>query len=64
MFSIGDMVKVDANVHDDQMPAFDRTGHIVKIVGKRQDQALVIFSNKNVLKFHFCQIEKLYKNFT
>ncbi len=64
MFSVGDTVTIDPNVHDDQMPLFDRNGNIVKIVGKRRDQALVMFSNKCVLKFHFCQIKKLYKTVT
>ena len=61
MFSVGDLVEVKPGVHDDQMPLFRRDGHVVKIVGKRSDQALIMFSNQNVLKFHFCQLEKLYK---
>ncbi len=64
VFNVGDTVVIDVNVHDDQMPPFDRKGNIVKIVGKRRDQALVMFSNKCVLKFHFCQIEKFYKTVT
>ena len=61
MFSVGDLVEIKQGVHDDQMPLFRRDGHIVKIVGKRKDQALILFSNENILKFHFCQLEKLYK---
>jgi len=57
MFRVGDIVRIKHNVHDAQMPAFDRKGSIVEIVGKRKDQALIVFSNKNILKFHFCQME-------
>ena len=61
-FSVGDIVKVKPNVHDAQMPKSDRTGHVVQVVGRRRDQALIMFSNDNVLKFHFCQIEKIKKS--
>lgn len=60
MFSVGDFVEIRPGVHDDQMPLFRRDGHIVEIVGKRRDQAMILFSNNNILKFHFCQIERLY----
>ena len=61
MFNVGDLVEIKPGVHDDQMPSFRRDGHIVRIVGKRCDQAMILFSNDNILKFHFSQIERLYK---
>ena len=61
MFRVGDIVRIKPNIHDARMPDFDRQGRIVRIVGKRKDQALIIFSNNNVLKFHFSQMEALYK---
>ena len=47
----GDYVEVLPGVHDDGIPEGRRDGLIVEIVGTRRDQAIVMFSNQNFLKF-------------
>lgn len=54
--SVGDYIEVKDGVHDDSMPNERRDGLIIEIVGKREDQALIIFSNGTILKFHKSQI--------
>ena len=48
----GDYVYIKDGTHDERMPAGRRDGLVVEIVGKRKDQAIVMFSNKAFLKFH------------
>jgi hypothetical protein len=57
----GDYVCVLAGVHDDRMPKNRRDGLIVEIVGSRKDQAIVMFSNQNFLKFHASQLKTIVK---
>ena len=54
-YRVGDLVKIIDNVHDEAMPK-NRIGMIVEIVGKRDDQVLVMFGNFQTLKFHTISI--------
>ncbi len=49
---IGEYVKIRDNVHDEHMPKNQREGLIIEIVGENKDQAMVLFSNNSILKFH------------
>jgi ribosomal protein L21E len=57
----GDYVVVNPGVHDEAMPAERRDGLIVEIVGKRKDQAIVMFHNGSFLKFHKTQLTSFVK---
>jgi hypothetical protein len=59
----GDYVYVKDGTHDDRMPAGRRDGLVVQMVGKRKDQAVVMFSNREFLKFHVMFLEKVPNNF-
>lgn len=56
---VGDYVYVKEGTHDIQMPKDRRDGLIVELVGKRKDQAIVMFSNKVFLKFHLMFLERI-----
>ena len=58
----GDYVYVKNGTHDDRMPEGRRDGLIVQIVGKKKDQAIVMFSNKAFLKFHVMFLKKVDNN--
>ncbi len=57
----GDYVVVRPGVHDESMPEKRRDGLIVEIVGKRKDQAIVMFHNGAFLKFHKTQLTSFIK---
>ena len=57
----GDYVQVIGNVHDVRMPHDRRDGLIVEVVGKRNDQFIVMFCNNSFLKFHSSQLNLLEK---
>ncbi len=57
----GDYVSVKEGVWDEQMPPDRLDGLVVEIVGKRKDQAVVMFSNQAFLKFHLSQLSLLEK---
>tara|TARA_Y100001970_G_scaffold158363_1_gene193666 strand:- start:163 stop:381 length:219 start_codon:yes stop_codon:yes gene_type:complete len=57
----GDYVLVTTMVHDSQMPENRRDGLVVGVVGKRKDQAIVMFHNQAFLKFHTTQLKLLEK---
>ena len=57
----GDYVLVTTMVHDSQMPENRRDGLVVEVVGKRKDQAIVMFHNQAFLKFHTTQLKLLEK---
>lgn len=57
----GDYVVVNPGVHDDAMPKERRDGLIVELVGKKKDQAIVMFNNGSFLKFHKTQLTSLVK---
>ena len=59
----GDYVYVKSGTHDAKMPKGRRDGLIVELVGKKEDQAIVMFSNKAFLKFHLIFLEKIENNF-
>jgi hypothetical protein len=58
----GDYVTVMEGVHDDSMPFERRDGLIVEVVGSKNDQAIVMFSNQSFLKFHQSQLKILVKS--
>ena len=60
---IGDYVRVKDGVHDDSMGK-SREGLVIERIRLREaprlpDQFLVMFPNKNFLKFHMSQLEVL-----
>jgi hypothetical protein len=57
--SPGAYVEVTRGVHDQRMPEGRRDGLILEVVGKGKDQALILFSNKVILKFHKSQLNIL-----
>ena len=57
----GDYVEVLPGVHDNGIPEGRRDGLIVEIVGTKRDQAIVMFSNQNFLKFHISQLKTFVK---
>jgi|TARA_R110001583_G_scaffold46283_1_gene145344 hypothetical protein len=56
---VGDYVYVKDGTHDERMPKGRRDGLVVELVGKRKDQAIVMFSNKAFLKFHLMFLERI-----
>ena len=56
---VGDYARIHPGVHDDRMPRKRRDCLVLELVGKKKDQALVLFSNGKILKFHVSQIEIL-----
>ena len=61
---LGDYVKILPGVHDEAMPSVCREGLIVEILshdkglfGEDYDQAMVMFHNGKILKFHKSQIK-------
>ena len=57
---LGDYVEIVPGVHDPNMPSDGRRdGLIIEVIGKNNDQAIVMFSNKSFLKFHKSQIRIL-----
>lgn len=56
---VGDYVSVKNNTHDEAMPPGRRDGLVVEIIGKRKDQAIVMFSNQAFIKFHVMFLEKI-----
>ena len=59
----GDYVIVNEGVHDTAMPEDRRDGVVLEMIGpkkshglKRPDQAMVLFSNGAMLKFHKSQL--------
>jgi len=56
---VGDYVTILPGVHDDRIPSSRRDGLILEVVGEKRDQALVLFSNGEILKFHKSQIHNL-----
>ena len=59
-FSSGDLVFIDAFVHDERITV-ERHGLVVETVGERRDQYIVMFSNGEFLKFHKSQLNLLVK---
>ena len=55
----GAYARIHQGVHDDRMPQKKRDCLVLELVGKKKDQALVLFSNGEILKFHVSQIEIL-----
>tara|TARA_Y100001970_G_scaffold293783_1_gene443162 strand:+ start:653 stop:901 length:249 start_codon:yes stop_codon:yes gene_type:complete len=62
----GDYVVVVNNVHDEQMPKDRRDGIVLELMSgsrsyglKHPDQAMVLFSNGAMLKFHVSQLSVL-----
>ena len=55
----GDYVYVLEGTHDERIPEGRRDGLVVQIVGKKKDQAVVMFSNKEFLKFHKMFLKKI-----
>jgi|GEM_PF-3004273 len=58
----GDYVVVNEGVHDESMPHCGkcrRDGLVVEVVGKKQDQAIIMFHNGAFLKFHVSQLTLL-----
>lgn len=49
---VGDYVRIREGVNDTGMPESQREGLIVEIVGENKDQAMILFSNNAILKFH------------
>lgn len=49
---VGDYVRIREGVNDTGMPKSQRDGLIVEVVGESKDQAMVLFSNNTILKFH------------
>lgn len=58
---VGDYVRVNEGVHDENMPKERRDGMIVEVVGNDNDQAYVMFNNNVFLKFHKSQLTILVK---
>ena len=56
---VGDYVEILPGVYDESMPHGRRDGLIVELIGKRKDQAIIMFCNKAFLKFHTSQLKKL-----
>jgi len=61
---LGDYVEIRPGVHDDRMPVDCRSGLIVELInhdrgcfGSDYDQAMVMFHNGKILKFHKSQIK-------
>ena len=55
----GDYVYVLEGTHDERMPEGRRDGLVVQIIGKKKDQAVVMFSNQAFLKFHLMFLKKV-----
>jgi len=55
----GDYARIHSGVHDDRMPQKRRDCLVLELVGEKRDQALVLFSNGEILKFHVSQIQIL-----
>ena len=65
---LGDYVEILPGVHDDAMPTRCRDGLIVDLIdhdcgrfGSDYDQAMVMFHNGKILKFHKSQIRIISK---
>ena len=61
---LGDYVEILPGIHDDSMPVNCRDGLIVELLGHDRgcfgddyDQAMVMFHNGKILKFHKSQIK-------
>lgn len=59
--STGDYVQVIDSVHDVRMPHNRRDGLVVEVLGRRNDQFIVMFCNNSFLKFHGSQLNLLEK---
>ena len=62
----GDLVEIKDGVHDDAIPRDRRDGIIVEVIPRSKvltdpDQAVVMFSNGSLLKFHISQLNFLVK---
>ena len=67
--SVGDYVLILDGVHDDRMPKDRRDGLIVELLnqdrgclGSDYDQAMIMFNNGKILKFHKSQIKIINKS--
>lgn len=53
----GDYVQIVPGIHDQSMPSDgSKNGLVVEVVGPHHDQAVVMFHNGAILKFHKSQI--------
>jgi hypothetical protein len=61
MFKAGDYVIVSEGVWDSAMPDGRPDALVVELVGPKKDQAILMFSNQNFLKFHLSQLTLIEK---
>jgi hypothetical protein len=61
MIKAGDYVMVNTGVWDSTMPDGRPDALVVELVGPKKDQAILMFSNQNFLKFHLSQLTLLEK---